>query len=50
VASVIAEDEHYAENTGGTADNRVADFKPAAPHPLEGGSLDPTVGEPPSGA
>jgi L-threonylcarbamoyladenylate synthase len=44
VASVIAENEHYAENG--------ADVKPAAPHPLEspGGSLDPATGEPPSGA
>jgi tRNA threonylcarbamoyl adenosine modification protein (Sua5/YciO/YrdC/YwlC family) len=51
VASVIAENEHYAENAD-PADSRVADFKPAAPHPLEGsgGSLDPTPGEPPSGA
>jgi hypothetical protein len=46
VASVIAENEHYAENTG-----QDADFKPAAPHPLEGsgGSLDPATGEPPTG-
>ena len=57
VASVIAENEHYAENAGSTADgptanSSVADFKPAAPHPLEGsgGSLDPATGEPPSGA
>jgi L-threonylcarbamoyladenylate synthase len=44
VASVLAENEHYPENT--------ADFKPAAPHPLEGpgGSLDPAAGEPPSSA
>ena len=43
VTSVIAENEQYAEN---------ADFKPAAPHPLEGsgGSLDATTGEPPTGA
>jgi hypothetical protein len=43
VASVIAEDEHEAEN---------ADVKPAAPHPLEGktGSIDPATGEPPAGA
>ena len=44
VASVLAEDEYYQENT--------ADFKPAAPHPLEGsgGPLDPAPGEPPSSA
>jgi tRNA threonylcarbamoyl adenosine modification protein (Sua5/YciO/YrdC/YwlC family) len=47
VASVIAENEHYADST-----DRSADFKPAAPHPLEnsGGSLDPAAGEPPAGA
>jgi tRNA threonylcarbamoyl adenosine modification protein (Sua5/YciO/YrdC/YwlC family) len=47
VASVIAENEHYPES----ADPAV-DFKPAAPHPLQGsgGSLDPATGEPPSGA
>jgi len=50
VASVIAENEHYAENT----DN--ADIKPAAPHPLEGSAGadltagDPATGEPPAGA
>jgi L-threonylcarbamoyladenylate synthase len=52
VASVIAENEHYAANAGSTPDGRGADFKPAAPHPLEGSgdSLDPATGEPPSGA
>ncbi len=47
VASVIAENEHYAENA-----DPAADFKPAAPHPLggPGGSLDHAAGEPPSGA
>jgi len=57
VASIIGENEHYAENAGSSADgsavNRgAADFKPAAPHPLQGsgGSLDPATGEPPSGA
>jgi tRNA threonylcarbamoyl adenosine modification protein (Sua5/YciO/YrdC/YwlC family) len=61
VASVIAENEHYAESAGPTADHSAADlrpadrsahFKPAAPHPLEnsGGSLDPATGEPPAGA
>ncbi|MGH3182200.1 MAG: L-threonylcarbamoyladenylate synthase, partial [Streptosporangiaceae bacterium] len=46
VASVVAENEHYAESAG-----PAAGFKPAAPHPLEGsaGSLDPATGEPPSG-
>ena len=42
ISSVIAENEHYAEN--------VADFKPAAPHPLENGPVDPATGEPPAGA
>jgi L-threonylcarbamoyladenylate synthase len=42
ITSVIAENEHYAED--------VADFKPAAPHPLETGSVDPATGEPPVGA
>jgi tRNA threonylcarbamoyl adenosine modification protein (Sua5/YciO/YrdC/YwlC family) len=47
VSSVIAEDEHYAEN---------ADVKPAAPHPLDrsaGADLntgDPATGEPPASA
>jgi hypothetical protein len=57
VASVIAENEHYAESGGPTVDSRAvdsraADFKPASPHPLEGsgGSLDPAAGEPPAGA
>jgi L-threonylcarbamoyladenylate synthase len=62
VASVIVENEHYAENAGtsadgipadrSAADRSAADFKPAAPHPLQasGGSLDPAAGEPPSGA
>ena len=39
VASVIAENEHYAEE---------ADVKPAAPHPLEAGPVDPATGEPPA--
>jgi L-threonylcarbamoyladenylate synthase len=39
ITSVIAENEHYAED--------VADFKPAAPHPLETGPVDPATGEPP---
>ena len=62
VASVIAENEHYAESAGpttdhravdhGAIDHRAADFKPAAPHPMEGpgGSWDAATGEPPSGA
>jgi tRNA threonylcarbamoyl adenosine modification protein (Sua5/YciO/YrdC/YwlC family) len=64
VASVIADDEHYAESAGPAADDRAADdraaddraaddraadFKPAAPHPLEG-SGGAAAGEPPSGA
>ena len=57
VASVIADNEHYAESASPTGDNtaadsRAANFKPASPHPLEGsgGPAGPTVGEPPSGA
>jgi L-threonylcarbamoyladenylate synthase len=44
VCSVIAENEHYADDAG------VQDAKPAEPHPLQGrdGSLDPATGEPPS--
>src|SRR6266576_1403777 len=44
VASVIAENEHYAD--GAEPD---PDFKPAAPHPLEdsAGAIDPATGEPP---
>jgi hypothetical protein len=47
VSSVIAENEHYAEDAGGT-DN--TDVKPAEPHPLQdrAGSLDPATGEPPA--
>ena len=41
VASVIADDEHYAEDAE-------PDVKPAAPHPLEAGPVDPATGEPPS--
>jgi L-threonylcarbamoyladenylate synthase len=46
VSSVIAENEHYGEDAGGTD----PDAKPAEPHPLQGraGSLDPATGEPPS--
>jgi L-threonylcarbamoyladenylate synthase len=40
IASVIADDEHYADP---------ADVKPAAPHPLEG-SAGPAAGDPSSGA
>jgi tRNA threonylcarbamoyl adenosine modification protein (Sua5/YciO/YrdC/YwlC family) len=45
VASVIADNEEYAE-----AADPGPDFKPAAPHPLEGptGVIDPATGEPPS--
>ena len=57
VASVIADNEHYAESAGPAVDSpavdsRAAGFKPALPHPLEGsgGSAGPAVGEPPSGA
>jgi tRNA threonylcarbamoyl adenosine modification protein (Sua5/YciO/YrdC/YwlC family) len=40
--SVVAENEHYPEP--------VEDDKPAEPHPLERGPLDPATGEPPAGA
>ena len=40
VSSVVAENEHYAEEP--------ADVKPAEPHPLEKGPVDPATGEPPS--
>src|SRR6476660_7006146 len=40
VSSVIAENEHYAEEP--------ADVKPAEPHPLETDPVDPATGEPPS--
>ena len=52
VASVIADNEHYAPDTAS-----VADFKPAAPHPMEnspgspgGGLPDTSGGEPPAGS
>jgi tRNA threonylcarbamoyl adenosine modification protein (Sua5/YciO/YrdC/YwlC family) len=41
VASVIADDEAYAEGAE-------PGFKPAGPHPLEAGPVDPATGEPPS--
>jgi hypothetical protein len=43
VASIIADNEHYAESAGS------ADFKPAAPHPMQGspGFTEPAAGEPP---
>ncbi len=40
--AVLAENEHYDEG--------VADTKPAEPHPLERGLVDPATGEPPAGA
>jgi L-threonylcarbamoyladenylate synthase len=48
VASVIADNEHHAEGAEGAEPD--PDFKPAAPHPLEGsaGAIDPATGEPPS--
>jgi L-threonylcarbamoyladenylate synthase len=47
VASIIADNEHYAESA-----DSAADFKPASPHPLEGsgGFAGPAAGEPPPGA
>jgi L-threonylcarbamoyladenylate synthase len=39
VSSVLAENEHYPED---------GDAKPAAPHPLEAGPVDPATGEPPA--
>jgi tRNA threonylcarbamoyl adenosine modification protein (Sua5/YciO/YrdC/YwlC family) len=55
VASVIAENEHYADAADSADDRAAADFKPAAPHPLEGsggsaGFAAPGTGEPPSEA
>jgi L-threonylcarbamoyladenylate synthase len=55
VASVIAENEHYAESAGAAGS---ADFKPAAPHPMEGHPMEGhpvegpggPAGEPPAGA
>jgi L-threonylcarbamoyladenylate synthase len=51
VASVIADDEHYADDdpAASTAASPPADFKPAAPHPLEGSAGGP-ADEPASGA
>ena len=40
VSSVIAENEYYPEEP--------VDVKPAAPHPLEAGPVDPATGEPPA--
>jgi tRNA threonylcarbamoyl adenosine modification protein (Sua5/YciO/YrdC/YwlC family) len=48
VASVIADDEHYADGAPEAGpDPETADFKPAAPHPLDGG---PAAGGRASGA
>jgi tRNA threonylcarbamoyl adenosine modification protein (Sua5/YciO/YrdC/YwlC family) len=48
VSSVIAENEHYAGNDGSGPET--ADFKPAAPHPMEGSAGPPGPGpEAPSG-
>ena len=41
ICAVVAENEHYED---------VADTKPAEPHPLEQGLVDPATGEPPAGA
>jgi len=54
VASVIADNEHYADPADSAPDSS-ADFKPAAPHPLagsggSGGLAGPGTGEPPAGA
>jgi L-threonylcarbamoyladenylate synthase len=46
VASVIADDEPFAAGVGGS--DAAGDFKPAAPHPLEG-RTDAPADEPPSG-
>src|SRR5579862_321351 len=42
ICSVVAENEHYPEPG--------EDDKPAEPHPLDRGPLDPATGEPPAGA
>jgi hypothetical protein len=51
VASVIADDEHYVDDdpAASPAASPAADFKPAAPHPLEGSAGGP-ADEPASGA
>jgi L-threonylcarbamoyladenylate synthase len=43
VASVVADDEHDDQDA-----EQAADVKPAAPHPLEAGPVDPATGEPPA--
>jgi tRNA threonylcarbamoyl adenosine modification protein (Sua5/YciO/YrdC/YwlC family) len=56
VASVIADDEHYtnsdpsASPSDSPSASPAADFKPAAPHPLEGAAGGTAADEPPSGA
>jgi hypothetical protein len=55
VASVIVDDEHYtnsdpsASPSDSPSASPAADFKPAAPHPLEGSAGGP-ADEPASGA
>ena len=43
VASVVADDDHDGPDA-----EQAADDKPAAPHPLEAGPVDPGTGEPPA--
>jgi tRNA threonylcarbamoyl adenosine modification protein (Sua5/YciO/YrdC/YwlC family) len=43
VASVVTDDEHDGQDA-----EQAADVKPAAPHPLEAGPVDPATGEPPA--
>jgi len=43
VCSVIADDENFPPEA-----EQAADVKPAAPHPLEAGPVDPATGEPPA--
>jgi len=43
VCSIIADDENFPQDA-----EQAADVKPAAPHPLEAGPVDPATGEPPA--
>ena len=43
VCSIIADDENFPPDA-----EQAADVKPAAPHPLEAGPVDPATGEPPA--
>jgi len=43
VCSIIVDDENFPQDA-----EQAADVKPAAPHPLEAGPVDPATGEPPA--